>query len=213
MRRRSFILTIIIVAIVTIGLVFLLSNRHEDGLTPNPADSIGESEKIIGDPEKADVIVYEYADYACSHCAEQNDILNELLAKYGDRLVVVFRSYNLGFKNGPIAAKAATAADFQGYWKEYKDLLFKNQAEWYYASASDIESIFVDYFKTASGGKGDVEKFKSDINSQAVLAQLAYEQSMGEQIELTATPTFRIGGKKVAIKELTSTIEELMNKK
>ena len=212
MKKRFFAIAIVIIIIVTAGLVFLFSRGDENNVVPSMVDSIGEYEKIIGNPDDASVIVYEYADYGCGHCADWNNVMNELYEKYDGKLVIVFRSYNIGFKNGLAAAKAATAADLQGYWKEYKDLLFKNQAEWLYANASGVEDIFVEYFNTASGGKGDVEKFKSDMNGEAVLARLAYEQEMGDKIELSATPTFRIGGQKVALSDVVSTIEKLMDK-
>ena len=50
------------------------------------------------------------------------------------------------------------------------------------------------------------------MNGEAVLARLAYEQEMGDKIELSATPTFRIGGQKVALSDVVSTIEKLMDK-
>ena len=213
MKKRFFAITIVIIIIVTAGLVFLFNRGDENSNLPNPADSVGTSEKTIGNPDDASVIVYEYADYGCGYCAEWNDKMNELYEKYDGKLVIVFRGYNLGFKNGVAAARAATAADFQGYWKAYKDLLFKNQTEWLYATADDAIDLFVSYFETASNGKGDVDKFKSDMNSSETIAQLAYEQSMGEKIKLTGTPTFRIGGKKIEIADVVSTIEKLMDKK
>ena len=215
MKRRFFIIFAVVVVIVTMGLIFLFNNLQEsaDSNKPNPTDIVNETDKVIGDPDHAEVIVYEYADYGCSHCADWNTVMDELLEKYDGKLVLVFRGYNLGFQNGLAAAKAATAADLQGYWQSYKNLLFANQAEWIYADADDAESIFAEYFKTASNGAGDVAQFKSDMKSDAVLAQLVYEQSMGDQIKLTGTPTFRIGGKKVNPNNLVSTVEELMNKK
>lgn len=211
MKRRLISILIIIAAIVVLGLVFVLGMNH-DGSAPSSADVVGESEKIIGDPEKAKVVVFEYADYGCSHCADWNNIMNELVEKYGEDFAIVHRGFNLGFKNGVAAARAATAADFQGYWKKYKDLLFKNQAEWINATASGAENYFVEYFEKASDGKGDTEKFKSDMKSDAAAAQVSYEQKMGEKINITATPTFYIDGQKIAVGDLVSKIEELMKR-
>lgn len=211
MRRRIISILIIVLAIIALGTVFLFGIWRDD-LTPNPADTIGESEKLIGNPEKAKVVVFEYADYGCSHCAEWNNTINGLVEKYGDDIAIVYRGDNLGFKNGTMAARAATAADFQGYWKKYKDLLFKNQAEWFYSTAGDAEDLFVEYFKTASDNKGDIDKFKDDMKGDAVTAQLAYESEMCDQANVKVTPTFRINGKKIALKDVVSTVEELMAK-
>lgn len=209
MRRRIISILIIVLAIIALGTVFLFGAWRDD-LTSNPADTVGKSEKIIGDPQKAKVVVFEYADYGCSHCAEWNNTINGLVEKYGGDIAIVYRSDDLGFKNGTMAARAATAADFQGYWKKYKDLLFKNQAEWLYATAGDAEDLFVEYFKTASDNKGDVNKFKDDMKGDAVAAQLAYENEMCDRAGVKGTPTFRINGKKIALKDVVSTIEDYM---
>lgn len=214
MKKRILITTLIIIvlAIVATSLFFLLGPKEESTDVVRTVDLVGQSEKVIGDPENASVIVYEYADYGCSHCAEWNNVMNELYEKYDGKLVIVFRGYNLGFKNGLAAARAATAADFQGYWKEYKDLLFKNQAEWLNADAGAVENIFVEYFNTASNGQGDADKFKSDMYSEEASARLAYEQEMGDKIKLSGTPTFRIGGETVEPKDVAATVERLIDK-
>lgn len=211
MKRRLVGILIIVAAILIIGLVFVFGMKHDEG-TSGSANTMGESEKVIGNPEKAKVVVFEYADYGCSHCADWNNIMNELVEKYGEDFAIVYRGFNLGFKNGVAAARAATAADFQGYWKKYKDLLFKNQAEWINATASGAENYFIEYFEKASDGEGDVEKFKSDMKSNAAATQVAYEQKMGEKINITATPTFYIDGQKIAVGDLVSKIEELMKR-
>ena len=107
MKKRFFAIAIVIIIIVTAGLVFLFSRGDENNVVPSMVDSIGEYEKIIGNPDDASVIVYEYADYGCGHCADWNNVMNELYEKYDGKLVIVFRSYNIGFKNGLAAAKAA----------------------------------------------------------------------------------------------------------
>lgn len=165
-------------------------------------------EKVIGDPDEAEIILYEYADFGCSHCAEWNRTINKLMEKYGEKIALVFRSYNLGFKNGAAAARAATAAQIQGYFREYKDLLFENQAEWLYEEKEKLDELFVRYFEEASSGAGNVDKFKKDMESESVKARLEYEQSMGKKIGLVGTPTFRIGGENIKLNELEKVIEQ-----
>ncbi|MBR3353678.1 thioredoxin domain-containing protein, partial [Candidatus Saccharibacteria bacterium] len=167
-------------------------------------------EKIIGNPDEASLIVYEYADYGCSHCADWNRQMNELVKKHGGKLAIVFRGYNLGFQNGLGAANAATAAQIQGYWKEYKDLLFANQSEWIYAEKKDANDLFIEYFKEASNDAGDTEKFKDDMNSSDVKKRLDFEQKMGKEVNLQGTPLFRINGKNVSVGDLVKTIEKLI---
>ena len=72
-------------------------------------DTGGLPEKVIGDPSKAKVVLYEYADYACAHCAEWSRSLDYMVEKSNGDLAVVYRGYLLpGFKNNLVAASAAT---------------------------------------------------------------------------------------------------------
>lgn len=202
-------------AIAAVVAIVLISQSNEPG-AGNPADQIyvaseetgGIGEKVLGDPTKAKVVVYEYADYGCSHCADWSERLSELVAENGDSIAVVFRAYDLGFHNGSRVSAGATAAQVQGYWDEYKDLLFGNQAEWIYASEDKIDDLLVEYFVSASSSRGDVEQFRADLDSEAVAKRLAFENGMGKKAGVRGTPTFRIDGTKVAIGDVLETIEK-----
>ena len=214
MKRVLSAVGILLVAII--GLIIIINSAgNDDGISPDsiiePSEQTGNiPEKIIGNPDEASLIVYEYADYGCSHCADWNRQMNELVKKHGGKLAIVFRGYNLGFQNGLGAANAATAAQIQGYWKEYKDLLFANQSEWIYAEKKDANDLFIEYFKEASNDAGDTEKFKDDMNSSDVKKRLDFEQKMGKEVNLQGTPLFRINGKNVSVGDLVKTIEKLI---
>ena len=163
--KRKIIISVGLIAII-IGIVCLVIFK----VTPSPeinADSIIEPsaetgfipEKIIGNPDEAKIVIYEYADYGCSHCASFNKTVNKLMEEHEGEIAVVFRSYILGlFKNSTQAARAATAAQIQGYFKEYKDLLFNNQAEWLYKDGSKLTEVLENYFLIASNNLGDMDK-------------------------------------------------------
>ena len=214
MKRILSIIGVLLLAVV--GLIIIInSTGSDDGISPDSIIESSEqtgniSEKIIGDPDEASLIVYEYADYGCPHCADWNRQMNELVKKYDGKLAIVFRGYNIGFQNGLGAAYAATAAQIQGYWKEYKDLLFANQSEWINTEKKDANDLFVEYFKQASNGTGDIEKFKDDMNSSSVKKRLDFEQKMGKKVNLQGTPLFRINGENVSVGDLVKTIERLI---
>ena len=212
MKKRIIIVGLVVAAVIgVICLAIFKADKY-----PTNADVIYEpseqtgfiAEKIVGDPDKAELIIYEYADYGCSHCADWNKTINETMEKYAGKIALVFRSFDIGFQNGPEAARAATAAQIQGYFKEYKDLLFSNQAEWSYAEGAELDELFVKYFEKVSGGVGDVTKFKEDIKSDAVKTRLKFEQNMGKKVKLAGTPMFRIDGETIPLGDLTKTIEQ-----
>ena len=200
------------------AFLFLSLNKQEENPV-NTADTVHHSsaetgfipEKVLGDTTKAKVVLYEYADYGCAHCAEWNRVINNLLDQYGDKLAVVFRGYNLGiFNNGLLASKAATAAQNQGYFKKYKDLLFNGQSEWLYATSDEAMKLFVRYLGQASENKGDAYKFQEDINSESVKTRVEFEQKMGEKVGLKGTPMFRIDGETIPAADLVNIIEQKM---
>ncbi len=237
MNKRIIIVAMIILGIITGATLFSNNNstpnygrfqintikelsRNESFNDLNPDTILGAteesgnlSEKTIGDPDRAKVVLYEYADYACSHCAEWSAIIDKMVEKSNGELAVVYRGYLLpGFKNNVAAASAATAAQVQGCWQEYKKLLFANQGTWSRLNGDELQDELISCFETASGGNGNTEQFLADMKSEAVARKLALEYRLGEEIQLKGTPTFRIDGENIAISDLRKTIEEKLSK-
>lgn len=160
-------------------------------------DEIWEGEiwdNVKGDLD-APIVIYEYADYQCSHCAEINEYINKLVDDYDGKVAVVFRTYVLPYSNnGLMAAAAANAAAKQGYWAEMKDILFENQASWYNLSVEKFREKLGEYFMTASERKGDREKFYEDMESEEVFEKIAYDMGAGMKIGLEGTPWFIVNG-------------------
>ena len=212
MKKKIFLSLIII---VIISLVYFLSLKKNnltdtpDSIYPASAETGNIAEKIIGNPDEANIVVYEYADYSCSHCATWNKVINDLIEKSNGKIALVFRSYDIGLKNnGSAAARAATAAQIQSYFKEYKDLLFSNQAEWSHEKDKNkLDELFVQYFREVSNNSGDVDKFKNDMESDAVIKRLAFETKLGKKANLRGTPMFRINGETIELNNLVETIE------
>lgn len=153
----------------------------------------------IGDHVKgsadAPVLIYEYADYQCPGCASINPRVNKAIEELDGKLGVVYRSFLLSYhQNGTAAASAAEAAGLQGYWKEYADKLFEEQAEWEYASASERTALFDKYFREVTDGKGDLEKFEKDLASEAVSKKIKFDMGIGKRVDVSGTPAFYIDG-------------------
>ncbi|MBQ3293222.1 thioredoxin domain-containing protein [Candidatus Saccharibacteria bacterium] len=217
--KNKILLILGIAALVAVGVIVALNIQNGQTTYSFSPDSINGastetgdiSEKIIGNLDEATLVVYEYADFSCAHCASWNRKINELVKESDGKLAVIFRYFNLNLtKNSPVAARAATAAQIQGYFDEYKDLLFNNQSEWEYVAKDKAIELFVEYFSQASNGTGDLEKFKNDLNSSAVKKRLDYEQNMGKKVNLEGTPLFRINGETVPLDTLLDTIKNAL---
>ena len=153
----------------------------------------------IGDHIKgstdAPVIIFEYADFQCPGCASINTRVNDAIKKTDGKLAVVYRNYLLSYhQNATAAASAAEAAGLQGYWKEYADTLFKNQAEWEYSTPSARTTLFNQYFTEITNGKGDLDKFNQDLASENVSQKISFDMGIGKRINLPGTPAFYVDG-------------------
>lgn len=151
-------------------------------------------ENVMGDPN-APVVIVEYADYQCNFCAPMNPYVNQILKEYNGKVAIILRTYILSYhNNGVAAASAANAAAIQGYWKEFKDLAFANQNEWFYSGEKKRQEQFEEYFMTVSNGEGDLEKFREDMKSDAVKQKIAFDLGIGNEIEVGGTPYFYLDG-------------------
>lgn len=146
----------------------------------------------------APVLLFEYADFQCPGCSTINPYLNEILDEYGDKLGLVYRNYLLSYhQNGTAAASAAEAAGLQGYWQEYANMLFANQSIWEGASVEERGDMFVDLFRKVTNGAGDVDKFVSDMESQAVKKKIKFDMGAGDYIGVPGTPAVYLDGEKI----------------
>jgi len=110
-------------------------------------------------------------------------------------LVVVNRNYIVdGHPNARAAASAAEAAGLQGYYEDYADKLFNAQSEWGYTTGSERTKTFESYFIEVTGGKGDLEKFRQDMSSDAVSKKISFDMGIGKRLDIPGTPAFYVEG-------------------
>ena len=158
----------------------------------------------IGDHVKTDkdgsykgepLYVVEYADFQCPGCASLNPKVNQAVDEMDGKLAVVYRNYLLNYhQNATAAASAAEAAGLQGYWKEYADKLFTEQSDWEYKNASERTTLFEKYFTEVTDGKGDLEKFRADVSSDAVSKKISFDMGISKRVGIEGTPAFYVDG-------------------
>ena len=174
-----------------------------DTVIPANEDNGGIADHVKGSAD-APVLIFEYADYQCSACATYSSRINKLVEEYDGKLGIVYRSFLLSYhQNGTAAASAAEAAGLQGYWEEYADLLFANQSVWSSASGDKRTDLFVDLFNAASDNKGDVAKFKADMNSSEVKKKINFDMNLGQSLDIPGTPSFYLDGERIDMSEIS----------
>jgi cyclophilin family peptidyl-prolyl cis-trans isomerase len=124
--------------------------------------------------------------------------MEQLLAKYPDDVRFVFRHFPLiGTPENPFHDKAALstqateAASKQGKFWEMHDVIFAGQAEWSSLSVEDYQAWLLE--KADEIGL-DVDKFATDLTSQALVdfAQAAWDN--GQAAGLSGTPFLVVNG-------------------
>lgn len=189
--------------IVELAGAINFGNQNLSKVLPASEQSGGLEENMVGSKD-AKVFIYEYADYQCEHCAAMNPYVNKLVEDYDGKVAVVYRNYILPYHNNAVAAAAAAnAAAMQGLWKEYKNLLFSNQNDWYFSTTAKAVEQFEEYFKQIAGDKGDFDKFKSDMEGEAVAQKTAFDLAVGEAVDIAGTPSFYFNGEHISQQGMT----------
>ncbi|MBW4426440.1 MAG: thioredoxin domain-containing protein [Nostoc desertorum CM1-VF14] len=149
-------------------------------LKTNPQTVIGES-PTTGSAQSKTVLV-EFSDFQCPYCAEAHKTLKELLAKYPDKIRLVYKNLPLTSIHAEAlpAATAAWAAYQQGKFWEYHDALFTNQKKL-------GEALYLDIAKNL---KLDLGKFKRDL-TRATPA-ITKDIQLAEKLAVSGTPFFVI---------------------
>ncbi len=152
-----------------------------------------------GNPN-AKVIMVEFADFQCPHCALMKNIMKEVVEKHKNDVVLYFKQFPLPFHPyAALASKATLAANRQGSFWQMHDLIFDNQMKL-------DEAIFKQF---AAQLNLNVEKFEADMNDPELQKEIERNLIEGQQAGLTGTPTLFINGKQYRGE---STVEKISEK-
>lgn len=101
--------------------------RPEPPVDKGPVEIfIDDSDPVHGKPD-AKVTIAIFSDFECPFCGKMVPTMERIKKEYGDDVRMVFKQHPLSFhKNARLAAKASLAANEQGKFWEYHDLLFEN---------------------------------------------------------------------------------------
>lgn len=136
-------------------------------------------------PATARVVLVEFFDYACPHCAQFRPVIHEAVAAFPSDVAVYYKMFPLSHnKTSPGAAQAAIAAARQGKFSEMHALLFAK------APRHDRASLF----SYAESLGLDMKQFEKDF--EAAAAQVERDRAEGEAAGITGTPTLYINGRR-----------------
>jgi len=144
-------------------------------------------------PADAPVAVVVYTDFQEPAGATLAPVLDQLLAKYPQQVKLVYKNFPLKSKHGFAgrAAVAALAAEKQGKFWEFYDLLFANYQG---LNQAKIEELAADLGM-------DVEQFKKDMRDSRMSAKIQQDMSEGAVAGVRVPPAVFVNGR--IVRELT----------
>jgi protein-disulfide isomerase len=150
----------------------------------------------------APVTIVEYSDYECPYCKQEEPILEQLSAKYGDRLSLVYKDFPLHdiHPQAQAAAEAAQCAGDQGKYWNYHDALFAAPA----LSSEILEGI-------ATALQLDLGAFRTCTKARKYRSRVEASFVEAQQLGVKSTPSFFVNGVLVAGARPRAAFEELID--
>lgn len=145
-------------------------------------------------PVAAPVTVVMFNDFECPACAATHPVLKKVLAEYAGKIRFVVRDFPLTtiHKNAFNAARAANAANAQGKFFEYAELLYAHQ--------NDLDDTSLKKYAADLGL--NVKQFEIDFSLEKTAAEVRKDMADGKAYGLTGTPTVFVNG--LAVRRLSA---------
>lgn len=159
-------------------------------------------------PANAPVTIVEFSDFQCPFCSRLVPTLDQVRAKYGDKVRLVFRQFPLNFHQfAQKASEAALCAHDQGKFWEMHDAMFQNQ-----------QALAVDALKAKAAELGlNAETFNSCLDSNKHAEAVKADLQAGSQAGVTGTPAMFINGRfisgAVPIEQITAVVDDELKRK
>jgi protein-disulfide isomerase len=136
-------------------------------------------------PKQAKVTIVEFSDFQCPYCSKGRVVMDQVVAKYGDKVRLVFRDFPLDFhEKAQKAAEAGQCANDQGKFWAMHDWMFDNQ-----------QKLDVDSLKGAAKTLGlDSAKFDACLTSGQHAEQVKKNIKDGQDAGVRGTPAFFVNG-------------------
>jgi protein-disulfide isomerase len=154
-------------------------------------------------PANAPVTIVEFSDFQCPFCSRLVPTIEQVHAKYGDKVRVVFRQFPLSIHpNAQKAAEASLCAEEQGKFWEMHDAMFKDQ-----------QGLGVDGLKAKAASIGlKAEDFNSCLDSGKYASKVAADMDAGTKVGVSGTPAMFINGRLISgavpIDQITPVIDD-----
>jgi len=151
-------------------------------------------------PQDAPVWLVEFSCFLCPACKIFSEAIDEIAAKYPDKLLITYRYFPLPQHTEAIpAAIVAEAAAIQGKFWEMERALFDNQ--------SSLSATL--YPQLAASIGLDMEAFEKARKDPVIKSRINADKQAGATLRIRATPTFFLNGRMLTVASPDDLIEEV----
>ena len=186
-----------------------LKGRYKTTIALRPpiveVETAGRPERGAG--AKAPITVIEFSDYECPFCGRAEEVVEQVMKIYGDKVRLVYRDYPLEMHpHARLASEAANCANAQGKFWDYHAKLFKNQRE-----------LGEEKLKAYADQVGlDRTKFDQCLSTKPFQAAIDKDLADGAKVGVNGTPAFFINGRMLSgaqpFEKFKEVIEEELKK-
>jgi protein-disulfide isomerase len=159
-------------------------------------------------PASAPVTIVEFSDFQCPFCSRLLPTMEQVKAKYGDKVRIVFRQFPLNFHQfAQKAAEASLCANEQGKFWQMHDAMFQNQ-----------QALAVEQLKAKAAELGlNGEQFNACLDQGKFVAQVQADMEEGTKVGVNGTPAMFINGRFLSgaqpLGEITKVIDDELQRK
>ena len=163
---------------------------------PGDAPSLG--------PASARVVVIEFGDFECPSCVYEEPIVSQMLSDYAGQIRFVFKEFPLtdSHPHAEMAAEAALAANAQGKFWPFHDVLFANPSA---LGRPDLDGY-------ASMLRLDMATFDRALDQGSFKNAVAADLAQGESVGVNGTPTLFVNGLEVYGTPSYATLKRVIDK-
>lgn len=217
MSREAKILTAILVVVVggLVGLFVVMNGGTDSSTSSDKVDTKVLLPEGVHNEGTGSVQLVEFGDYQCPACGNAYPYVKKIMSDYNGKVTLYFRNFPLTnvHPNAMAAANAAEEASDLGKFWEMNNKLYETQKEWVDLPGDGAIAKFAEY---ANGLGIDGQKVADAAKNQSKKDVITKDQNDGNELQVDATPTFYVNGRKVIAtgeKGLRDAIDAALKKK
>ncbi len=201
-------LGILVTTVAIIGIAVFFISKPAPPPTPLPREELIAADSHTIGNASASAYLVEFSDFQCPACRAFAPIVDEIVNKYNDKLLFVYRHFPLDQHSFAInASLTAEAAGNQGKFWEMYTLLFTNQEKFSEAPWKDL----------ANQLNLNLDQYEADVlnpeGKAKLMEKIDKDKADGTKFGVNSTPTFFLNGIKLTIanpNDLKNTVEKVM---